>query len=170
MPSCTVRDAVVHRALAVGQRRNAVNLDATAPAAAGPSRQDHVDVAGTRVPDAPVRRRRPVTQNGVAAAREHGRHPTALARQFGVADDVDAPVDAVEPLYPDAVLDLPERQSRSEQLRASHHAVLRARELCNSPVGMIRGAFPGHFDGKAPRTLISPPGRPADPARRGPAT
>jgi hypothetical protein len=89
-----------------------------------------------------------ITEDGVGSTREHRRHPTALVAQPGVANRVDASMDAVNPACIDSTGDSAGAQSGGTELRASDYSVLARCELGEDAIGS--GAFCPHTGQKAP--------------------
>src|SRR4051794_9516634 len=123
-------DGVVGRRL----RRDARAVDADAGAAASGAPGGDVDEVRLAALQAPQRRRRGVAERGAGPAREHGRHPPPAAPEHGVADGVDAVVDAVQPAGPDSVRDRLLRQPELGELARRDDAVLPARERRDRPI------------------------------------
>jgi len=80
----------------LGSETGPVNPDPAVGLAPAPARKRYVDDRGPRRKHLPQLSRRAVAEDGSLAAREDSRHPPALAAHPGVADRVDAAVDAVE--------------------------------------------------------------------------
>jgi hypothetical protein len=74
--------------------------------------------------EAPERCGRSVAQDGVVAAREHGRMPQRRPCPRPVAHRVDAAVHRDQPTRPDLVIDCPSTEAYLEQLPAGHQPVL----------------------------------------------
>ncbi len=76
-----------------------------------------------------------VTEHGAGTAREHGGHPTPFGGE-GVADRVDALVQAMKPACRHAALDRASPQADRLELTSVDQPVLRGGELADQ---MVRG-------------------------------
>src|SRR5690348_11716685 len=98
-----------------------------------------------------------MTEDRPAAESEYRRHIPATAAEAGVADRVDAVMDAVQAPPADACSDRPAADTARFELRSRHHPVLLRRDSCDHAIGI--GAFCTHVMQKAPMPAASP--RPA---------
>jgi hypothetical protein len=121
------RDAVEGRDLVAAERRVAVDAQARPRSAAG-RRHDHVDPDRVASADVPQRRGSAVEERRAGPAREDRRHPVPARPEDGVADGVDALVDAMQAAGRGPVAHPARREAERLELAARHHAVLPARD------------------------------------------
>ena len=111
-------------------------MHAQAPAAPATRAGDHdVRHDAVRRPDFLERRGRPVAQARAGSARQNGREPLALAPDDGMADGVDAAVEAVEPSALNAASDRALGQTEVAELVARDDAELLGGELRYGAIG-----------------------------------
>src|SRR4051794_32306849 len=82
-----------------------------------PARRDNdIDKGGVIAPQTPENRGREMTERRAVPGREDGGEDAALERELGVADGVDAPIDAVEHAPCDPFVDDAVAQAQRVQL------------------------------------------------------
>lgn len=127
------RDAVDGGALVVRELG-----EMAADGAAGPSSARRGDVDEfSAAADAPESGGRVVAQRCARAAAENGGYPATALGQGGVADRVDAGVEADQAPKADAADDLVPPETERQQLAPRHHPVLPSRQLANELVPSV---------------------------------
>lgn len=105
----------------------AVDDQARTPALA-PARDGDFDASVSDLGDTQQRSGVPMTEDAHLAAGENGSHPAASLREPGVADGVDALVDAVQPPSSQATIDERSVNAQRQDLCAGDDTVLTKRD------------------------------------------
>ncbi len=131
------RDVVADRGVRRGEGGRAVKDDALARGAASGPRNGDVDELRAGRGELPEVRRARVTQDGAVAAGEDRGEPAALLAQVGVADGVDAAIEAVKASRADPAGDPLWGEAGPEQLVDPDHSVLAGGDPSRDPVGLV---------------------------------